>query len=140
MQYLLLQYVNETAMLNLPREEVGQMHAAHMAYTEAMKKAGVLLYDALLALTGSVVVAINRAVALATQVNGPLGAAEGLAALDALKDDALLARTGNAQTAAEAYRRAIGLESDPTVRRFLQAELSRTGACAIGPSRQATRR
>ena len=38
---------------------------------------------------------------------------------------ALLARTGSAQAAAEAYRRAIGLESDPAVRRFLQAELSR---------------
>ena len=80
----------------------------------------------------------NRAVALA-QLNGPRGAAEGLAALDALKDDAqvagyqpywaaraaLLARTGHAQAAAEAYRRAIGLESDPAVRRFLQAELLR---------------
>ena len=45
------------------------------------------LYDALLALTGSPVVAINRAVAIAeTQ-----GAAAGLAALDALSDDARLA-------------------------------------------------
>ncbi len=43
MKYLLLQYANETAMLNLPREEAGQMHAAYMAYIEAMKKAGVLL-------------------------------------------------------------------------------------------------
>lgn len=38
---------------------------------------------------------------------------------------ALLARTGSAQAAAEAYQRAIGLESDPAVRRFLQAELAR---------------
>ncbi len=37
MKYLLLQYVNEIAMLSLPREEAGQMHAAYMAYTEAMK-------------------------------------------------------------------------------------------------------
>jgi len=36
---------------------------------------------------------------------------------------ALLARTGSAQAANEAYRRAIGLESDPAVRRFLQATL-----------------
>jgi len=43
MKYLLLQYANETAMLNLPREEAMQMHAAYLAYTEAMKKAGVLL-------------------------------------------------------------------------------------------------
>jgi len=38
---------------------------------------------------------------------------------------ALLARAGSAQAAAEAYQRAIGLESDPAVRRFLQAELAR---------------
>jgi RNA polymerase sigma-70 factor (ECF subfamily) len=38
---------------------------------------------------------------------------------------ALLGRTGSAQAAAEAYRRAIGLECDPAVRRFLQAQLSR---------------
>jgi RNA polymerase sigma-70 factor (ECF subfamily) len=88
------------------------------------------LYDALLALTWSPVVAINRAVAVAeTQ-----GAAAGLAALDALSDDArlaeyqpywaaraqLLARMGDAQAAGRAYERAIGLESDPAVRRFLQ--------------------
>jgi RNA polymerase sigma-70 factor, ECF subfamily len=88
------------------------------------------LYGALLALTGSPVVAINRAVALAeTQ-----GAAAGLAALDALADDArlaeyqpywaaragLLARIGDSVEADRAYERAIGLESDPAVRRFLQ--------------------
>jgi len=90
------------------------------------------LYDALLALTGSPVVAINRAVAVAeTQ-----GAAAGLAALDALSDDArlaeyqpywaaragLLARMGDARQAGRAYDRAIGLESDPAVRRFLQGK------------------
>ena len=39
MQYLLLNYMNENAMMNLPKEEAGKMHAAYMAYTEAMKKA-----------------------------------------------------------------------------------------------------
>lgn len=88
------------------------------------------LYGVLFALTGSPVVAINRAVALAeTQ-----GAAAGLAVLDALLDDArladyqpywaaraqLLARTDETQAADSAYERAIGLESDPAVRRFLQ--------------------
>jgi RNA polymerase sigma-70 factor, ECF subfamily len=88
------------------------------------------LYDALAAMTGSPVVAINRAVALAeTQ-----GAAAGLAALDALAEDArladyqpywaaraeLLARTGAGEAADAAYERAIGLEADPAVRRFLQ--------------------
>jgi len=88
------------------------------------------LYGALFALTDSPVVAINRAVATA-ETQGP---AAGLAALDALSDDArlaeyqpywaaravLLARIGETQEAIRAYERAIGLESDPAVRRFLQ--------------------
>jgi RNA polymerase sigma-70 factor (ECF subfamily) len=89
------------------------------------------LYDALFELTGSPVVAINRAVA----VGETRGAAAGLAQLDALADDVrlaeyqpywaaragLLARTGDTIAAASAYERAIGLESDPAVRRFLLA-------------------
>ena len=118
---------------------VQSAHAARRLTGVTDWAAIVALYDALLAMTGSVVVAINRAVALSEQLGGARGAAEGLAALDALKDDsqlaeyqpywaaraALLARTGNAQAVTEAYQRAIGLESDPAVRRFLQAELSR---------------
>lgn len=93
----------------------------------------VRLYDALQALTGSPVVAINRAVALAEATS----AGEGLAALDVLADDArlldyqpywaararLLALTGALDLAAVAYRRAIGMEADPAVRRFLQDRL-----------------
>ncbi|HUL07263.1 MAG TPA: DUF6596 domain-containing protein [Candidatus Acidoferrum sp.] len=88
------------------------------------------LYDALAALTGSPVVAINRAVAVA-ETQGP---AAGLAALDAVDADArlaqyqpywaaraeLLARSGDVAGADAAYAQAIGLESDPAVRRFLQ--------------------
>jgi RNA polymerase sigma-70 factor (ECF subfamily) len=88
------------------------------------------LYDALLALTGSEVVAVNRAVAIAET----RGAAAGLTALDAIDAGArlaeyqpyraaragLLARGGDAQVADAAYARAIGLEADPAVRRFLQ--------------------
>jgi RNA polymerase sigma-70 factor (ECF subfamily) len=88
------------------------------------------LYDALLATTGSPVVAINRAIALA-EMRGP---EPGLAALDGLAGDprlaqyqpfwaaraALLARAGNAREADIAYERAIGLESDPAIRAFLQ--------------------
>jgi RNA polymerase sigma-70 factor (ECF subfamily) len=88
------------------------------------------LYDALSALTGSPVVAINRAIAVAET----RGAAAGLAALDALADDArlveyqpywaaragLLARAGAVVEADRAYELAIGLEADPAVRRFLQ--------------------
>lgn len=90
----------------------------------------VQLYDALAQLTGSPVVSINRAVALAqTQ-----GTGAGLAALDAIAGDArladyqpywaaragLLAHSGATAAADAAYGRAIGLEADPAVRRFLQ--------------------
>jgi len=99
----------------------------------------VALYDALLALTGSTVVAINRAVALAERDGGTHGASAGLAALGALAGDArladyqpywaaraaLCARAGDPSAAEEAYDRAIGLEADPAVRRFLQRERSR---------------
>lgn len=88
------------------------------------------IYDALLALTGSPVVAINRAVAVA-HTRGP---AQALAALDRLADDPrlaqyqpywaaradLLAQAGETTEADRAYALAIGLESDPAVRRFLQ--------------------
>ncbi len=88
------------------------------------------LYDALLALTASPVVAINRAVAIAET----RGAAAALMALDDLKDDVrlnqyqpywaaragLLARIGELEAADIAYARAIGLERDPAVRSFLQ--------------------
>jgi RNA polymerase sigma-70 factor (ECF subfamily) len=90
----------------------------------------VQLYDALLELSGSPVVAINRALALA-ELQGPHAA---LSELDAVAGDsrlleyqpywaaraALLARTGAALEAGHAYDVAIGLERDPAVRRFLQ--------------------
>lgn len=89
----------------------------------------VSLYDALWAITGSPVVAINRAVAMAEVA----GAAAGLAALEGLSGDArlaeyqpywaaragLLVRTGALTEAKAAYERAIGLETDPAVRRLL---------------------
>src|SRR5258708_189027 len=40
MQYLLLIYTNENAMLNAPKEAATQMISAYQAYTEAMTKAG----------------------------------------------------------------------------------------------------
>jgi RNA polymerase sigma-70 factor (ECF subfamily) len=88
------------------------------------------LYGALFTITGSPVVAINRAIAIA-EVRGP---AAGLTALDALAEDARLAEyqpywaaraslssfAGSREEAVRAYDRAIGLEADPAVRRFLQ--------------------
>ena len=40
MQYLLLIYRDEKALMSMTKEAAGQMTAAYMAYTEAMKKAG----------------------------------------------------------------------------------------------------
>jgi len=94
----------------------------------------VQLYDALSALTGSPVVAVNRALAVA-EIHGAEAA---LAAMPALADDSrlaeyqpywaaraeLLARTGVNGEARKAYDVAIGLERDPAVRRFLQRRQS----------------
>jgi hypothetical protein len=43
MQYLLMIYGNESAMMNAPKEASSQVLTAYMAYTEAIKKAGVLV-------------------------------------------------------------------------------------------------
>jgi predicted RNA polymerase sigma factor len=94
----------------------------------------VQLYDALLEISTSPVVAINRALAVA-ELEGPRAA---LSALDAVADDprlveyqpywaaraALLARTASFVEARHAYEVAIGLERDPAVRRFLQQRQS----------------
>jgi RNA polymerase sigma-70 factor (ECF subfamily) len=90
----------------------------------------VQLYDALMAVAGSPVVEINRALAIAELH----GAGPGLAALQGIGADErlveyqpywaaraeLLARTGSRGEAREAYEMAIGLERDPGVRRWLQ--------------------
>jgi predicted RNA polymerase sigma factor len=99
------------------------------------------LYDALLAILPSPVVAINRALAVG-EVHGP---GTGLAALDSIAADVrlteyqpywaaraeLLAKTGAGAEAHQAYDIAVGLERDPAVRRFLQqrqAEAQRESA------------
>jgi len=88
------------------------------------------LYDALFALTGSPVVLINRALAVAEAD----GAAAGLEAMPDQAADVrlteyqpfwaarseLLARTGAIAEARRANEIAIGLERDPAVRRFLE--------------------
>ena len=88
------------------------------------------IYEMLLTITGSPVVAVNRAVALGET----RGAAAGLEVLNTLSDNrrlaeyqpywaaraALLAQTRDFEAADAAYERAIGLESDPAVRRFLE--------------------
>lgn len=95
----------------------------------------VQLYDALFALVGSPVVAINRALAIA-ELRGPSAA---LRAMPDLGADArlaeyqpywatraeLLAKSGVQDEAYKAYEMAIGLEKDPAVRRFLQGRQAR---------------
>jgi RNA polymerase sigma-70 factor (ECF subfamily) len=92
------------------------------------------LYDALLALSGSPVVAINRALAIAEL----RGANSALQAMKEIAADArlteyqpywaaraeLLARKGENSEARRSYEIAIGLERDPAVRRFLQRRQS----------------
>jgi predicted RNA polymerase sigma factor len=90
----------------------------------------VQLYDALFAIVCSPVVAINRALAIA-EIHGAkvaLDAMQQLAADPRLTQyqpywaarAELLAKTGAHTEARQAYEIAIGLESDPAVRRFLQ--------------------
>jgi RNA polymerase sigma-70 factor (ECF subfamily) len=95
----------------------------------------VTLYDHLLALTGSPVVALNRAAALA-ETDGPEAALAALAPLAADKrmasyqpywaaNAALLARANRPAEAAAAFTRAIGLTLDDAVRRYLSDQRDR---------------
>ncbi len=91
------------------------------------------LYDELLALNPSPIVALNRAVAL-SKVQGPDAALEALDALDrekaleryyllpATKADLRL-RQGRREAAAEAYREALSRPCSEPERRFLEAKL-----------------
>lgn len=109
----------------LQSAHVYRCHTGHSNWAEVVQ-----LYDALFALAGSPVVAINRALAIAEI----LGVS---AALDAMPEVAadvrlaeyqpywaaraeLLARKGAHSEARHAYEIAIGLERNPAVRRFLQ--------------------
>jgi predicted RNA polymerase sigma factor len=92
------------------------------------------IYDALFTITGSPVVAINRALALAELYDAHAG-------LEAMPDHGgdsrlaeyqpywaaraeLLAKAGAREEAGQAYEIAIGLERDPAVRRFLERRRS----------------
>jgi len=115
----------------------GALQSAHVyrrCTGHANWAAVVQLYDALSALTGSPVVAVNRALAIAELE----GARSALEAMPEVAADArlaeyqpywaaradLLAKTGAHGEARRAYAIAIGLERDPAVRRFLQRRQS----------------
>jgi RNA polymerase sigma-70 factor (ECF subfamily) len=105
-------------------------HVVRRVTGSADWRAIAALYGSLAEMTASPVVAINRAVAIA-EVDGP---AAGLGVLVRIAGDPRLAeyqpywaafadlsaRAGNLADADAAYQRAIGLESDMAVRRFLQ--------------------
>jgi RNA polymerase sigma-70 factor (ECF subfamily) len=109
-------------------------HAHRRLSGETDWAAIVRLYDGLTLLTGSVVAALNRAVAV-SRLKGPEA---GLLALDAISGDERLCdyqpywaaradiclRAGRLDDAEAAYERAIGLESDPAVRASLQDRLA----------------
>jgi predicted RNA polymerase sigma factor len=109
---------------------VQSAHVARCRNGEANWEQVMQIYDALLAITASPVVAINRALAFA-EVHGAQ------AGLDAMPDSAadarlaeyqpywaaraeLLARAGSSGQACHAYDVAIGLERDPAIRSFLE--------------------
>lgn len=113
----------------LQSAHVDRCRAGRANWTEVVR-----LYDALFALAGSPVVAINRALAIAELH----GASAGLDAMPEAASDprlaeyqpywaaraALLAKIGAQGEARQAYEIAIGLERDPAVRRFLQTRQS----------------
>ena len=119
-----------------------QLEAAVQSVHTARRSAGrtdwhaiLQLYDGLLQLTHSPVVAVNRAVALSKTA----GAVTGLAVLDDLAQNPrlaayqpywaaraeLLARLGRRKSADAAYAQAILLKPDTAVRRFLEQRRAR---------------
>src|SRR5258706_2064019 len=105
-------------------------HAHRCRTGDANWAAVVELYEALWAITGSPVIAVNRALAIA-ELKGPhlgLQAMQEVASDVRLKEyqsywaarAELLAKAGSYTEARDAYEIASGLESDPAVRRFLQ--------------------
>ncbi|HEX4311028.1 MAG TPA: DUF6596 domain-containing protein [Acidobacteriaceae bacterium] len=113
---------------------VQSAHVARCRTGEANWEQVVAIYDALLAITASPVVGINRALAVAEV----WGADAGLEALPSADADPrlreyqpywaaraeLLARSGATAEAHHAYDVALGLERDPAIREFLEKRCS----------------
>lgn len=116
---------------------VQSAHVARRLCGQTDWAAIAMLYEALSTISGSPVVAINRAVAIAEAE----GAESGLRELDAIAGDPRLAdyqpywaaradlsaRLGDTAAADVAYERSIGLERDPAVRRFLKQRRAALG-------------
>jgi RNA polymerase sigma-70 factor (ECF subfamily) len=112
---------------------IAALHAQAPSYAETDWPQIVVLYDALLAVWPSPVVALNRAVAVA-MVDGPATALQEVEALEregrlaayrylqATKAD-LLGRLGRHDEAAQAYRAALALTENAPERAFLEDRL-----------------
>jgi RNA polymerase sigma-70 factor, ECF subfamily len=112
---------------------IAALHAQAPSHAETDWPQILTLYDSLLAVWPSPVVALNRAVALA-MVHGP---AAGLAVVEELERDGrlagyrylpatkadLLRRLGRHAEAVEAYRAALALTENATERAFLPEQL-----------------
>ncbi len=120
---------------------IAAAHAAAPSLEETDWPSIVALYDRLMTITPSPVVALNRAIAIAQRD----GAARGLEELRAIEGGARLARypfhpaamgelqlqCGNAEAAREHFAAALALARNPAERRFLE---KRVRACASGPA------
>lgn len=117
---------------------IASLHASAPTYGETDWEQILVLYDALLTIWSSPVVALNRAVAVA-MVDGPVTA---LAEVEALEQDErlagyrylpavkadLLRRLGRAEDAATAYERAVALADNDAERAFLTDRLAESRA------------
>ncbi|WP_312874584.1 RNA polymerase sigma factor [Actinomadura litoris] len=115
---------------------IATLHATAPAYADTDWDQILVLYDALLRVWPSPVVALNRAVAVA-MVGGPPAALAEVEALErdgrlagyrylpAVKAD-LLRRMGRARDAADAYERALALTANEAERAFLLRRLAET--------------
>ena len=122
---------------------IAALHAEAPSYAETDWPQIAGLYDVLLGIWSSPVVALNRAVAVA-MARGP---AAGLAQIGELEADArlagyrylpaakadLLRRLGNQAEAAQAYREALALTDNDAERDFLARRLTEVTGTAAGP-------
>ena len=113
---------------------IAACHALATTYAATDWPQIVALYDQLLALTPSPVIALQRAIAVgrASGARAGLRALEGLVGNDRLQDDPVLAaaigelqaQRGDVRAARAAYRRALELAGTAPERRFLEERLA----------------
>jgi len=118
---------------------IAATHASARSLAETDWAAIVALYDRLLSLTPSPVIALNRAIAVAERD----GAERGLEELTAIPDRERLARypfypaalgelqlrLGNVEAAHEQFRAALGVARNDAERRFLEKQLLKCKTC-----------